>query len=549
MGGSKRRSKIGPHRMKRKFIIICSLLITGALSLTGQTSDDTFTRALNNINQSTLKSQLGFLASDWTEGREAGKKGEYLAADYIASILQLYGVKPGGDTSRGRVSSVTLGTMDKTYFQNFLLIKTSPGEEQVMKVITSEGKTVKTVSFTSNLDFSTRTADQDVEIEAPVVFTGYGFKNEKLRYDDFSKLDLKDKFVLRISGAPGFAKEQLSPSELSASYREAETMARKMGAAGIIEFDPDLPVVGIQPASEFLNLSPSENNPSYGRLWADYSLPDKASQDNFLRIFISVKTANEILKGTGFVLEDFIKKSESNNVNPIPDLRDKTIYLKTTVKKETVRVRNVIGVIEGKNPDQIIVLGAHYDHLGTANGYTWNGADDNGSGTVGVMTIAKAIMETGIKPAKTIVIALWTAEEGGLLGSRYYIENLTYPLKKLRLNLNLDMISRYMADNDPKKVAMIYTESYPGFRTITEQNIKKYGIDLIIDFQPSKDPPGGSDHRSFVGKGIPVMRFKPGHREQYHTPADEISTVNWDIMEKIVKISFANIWELANSDW
>lgn len=535
--------------MKRKFIIICSLLITGALSLTGQTSDDTFTRALNNINQSTLKSQLGFLASDWTEGREAGKKGEYLAADYIASILQLYGVKPGGDISRGRVSSVTLGTMDKTYFQNFLLIKTSPGEEQVMKVITSEGKTVKTVSFTSNLDFSTRTADQDVEIEAPVVFTGYGFKNEKLRYDDFSKLDLKDKFVLRISGAPGFAKEQLSPSELSASYREAETMARKMGAAGIIEFDPDLPVVGIQPASEFLNLSPSENNPSYGRLWADYSLPDKASQDNFLRIFISVKTANEILKGTGFVLEDFIKKSESNNVNPVPDLRDKTIYLKTTVKKETVRVRNVIGVIEGKNPDQIIVLGAHYDHLGTANGYTWNGADDNGSGTVGVMTIAKAIMETGIKPAKTIVIALWTAEEGGLLGSRYYIENLTYPLKKLRLNLNLDMISRYMADNDPKKVAMIYTESYPGFRTITEQNIKKYGIDLIIDFQPSKDPPGGSDHRSFVGKGIPVMRFKPGHREQYHTPADEISTVNWDIMEKIVKISFANIWELANSDW
>ncbi len=88
--------------------------------------------------------------------------------------------------------------MDKTYFQNFLLIKTSPGEEQVMKVRTSDGKTSKTISFTNNIDFSIRTADQDVEIEAPVVFVGYGFKNDKLRYDDFSKLDLKGKFILKI---------------------------------------------------------------------------------------------------------------------------------------------------------------------------------------------------------------------------------------------------------------------------------------------------------------------------------------------------------------
>jgi hypothetical protein len=549
MGGSKRRDKIDSRKMKRKILIIFSLFIASVWSLTGQTSDDSFTRALNNINQSVLKAQLGFLASDLTEGREAGTKGEYLSADYIASILQLCGVKPGGDISRGRVTPSTSGSMDKTYFQNFLLIKTSSGEEQVMKVRLSDGKTFKTISFTSNIDFSTRTADQDVEIEAPVVFVGYGFKNEKLRYDDFSKLDLKGKFILKILGNPGFARSLLTPSELSASSREAESMARKMGAAGIIEFDPNSIVVGTQPVNEFLNMSPSENNPAYGRPWADYSLPDKINTDNLLRISISAKTANEILKGTGFVLDDYIKKSESNNVNPVPELRDKTIYLKTTVKKETVRVRNVIGVIEGKNPDQVIVMGAHYDHLGAANGYTWNGADDNGSGTVGVMTIAKAIMETGTKPDKTIVIALWTAEEEGLLGSRYYVENLSYPLKNLRLNVNSDMISRYMSDNDPKKVSMIYTESYPGFRTITEKNIKKYGIDLNVDFQPSKDPPGGSDHRSFVEKGIPVMRFKPGHREQYHTPADEISTINWDIMEKIIKISFANIWELANSDW
>jgi Zn-dependent M28 family amino/carboxypeptidase len=187
--------------------------------------------------------------------------------------------------------------------------------------------------------------------------------------------------------------------------------------------------------------------------------------------------------------------------------------------------------------------------MGILNGYTWNGADDNGSGTVGVLTIAKATMETGNKPDKTLIFALWTAEEEGFLGSRYFVDNLTYPIKNLRLNINFDMISRYVSDNEPKKVAMIYTEAFPVFRIITEENLKIYGIDLDIDFQPSKDPPGGSDHRSFTAIGIPVMRFKPGHREEYHTPADETETVNWDIMEKIVKISFVNVWELANKDW
>jgi hypothetical protein len=534
--------------MKEKFTVICSLLLA-ATSMVGQISEESFTRSLNNINQSALKAQLGFLASDQTEGREAGEKGEYLAAAYIASLLQLYGVNPGGDFSRERSSSIDPGSTIRTYFQNFFLIKSTPGDDQIMKVRIADGKTIRTISFTRNIDFSTESADQDIEIEAPVVFAGYGFKNEKISYDDFSKLDLKGKFLLRISGVPGFVKTQLSAAEIAASSRETEITAKKMGAAGIIEFDPNSTVTGPQPLKEFRNMSPSEENPAYGRPWADYSLPGKKSQDNFLKIQVSAKSANEIFQGTGFVTEEFIKKSESNSVRTLPDLKDRTIYLKTTVKKETVGVRNVIGMIPGKNPDKIIVLGAHYDHLGKANGFIWNGADDNGSGTVGVMTIAKAIMETGIKPEKTIIIALWTAEEEGLLGSRYFVDNLTYPLKDISLNVNFDMISRYVSESEPKKVTMVYTESFPGFRTITEKNIQKYGIDLIVDFQPSKDPPGGSDHRSFVGKGIPVMRFKPGHREQYHTPADEISTLNWDIMEKIVRISFANIWQLANSEW
>jgi Zn-dependent M28 family amino/carboxypeptidase len=111
------------------------------------------------------------------------------------------------------------------------------------------------------------------------------------------------------------------------------------------------------------------------------------------------------------------------------------------------------------------------------------------------------------------------------------------------------MISRYISEDKPDRVVMTYTASKNSFRNITASNLKKYDISLDVEYQPSDDPPGGSDHRSFVAAGIPIMRFKPGHREEYHTPADEVSTVDWDIMEKIVKISFLNTWELANTEW
>ncbi len=501
------------------------------------------------ITKDVLQSQLGFLASDWTEGRETGEKGAAMASDYIASLLQLYGVAPAGDFPQPRGYQNIQRGNERTYFQNFTLLKTTPGEDQALKLISSEGSGTVTSSYTYGIDFIVRSMDTETETNAPVVFAGYGFRNEKLKYNDYAKLDVKGKFILRISGTPGFAREALTPAELSASSAESESMLKSMGALGILEFNPGSATVRNPYLRDQINLSPAENNPRSGRPYADYSLPSKSSPERFARIIISVRTANEILRDCGFDLDSYIKRSEKNTSNPLPVLKGKTVYFKSSVKTEAVRARNVIGMIEGRNPDQVIVLGAHYDHLGMGNGYIWNGADDNGSGTVGVLTIARAFMETGLKPAKTIIFALWAAEEEGLLGSRYYVENLPYPLKNLRLNVNFDMISRYISDDDTRKVIMTYTESCPEFRTMTEGNLSRYGIDINVDYQPSKDPPGGSDHRSFVSAGVPVMRFKPGHREQYHTPADETNTVNWDIMEKIVKISFANVYDLANGEW
>jgi hypothetical protein len=533
--------------MKKNLISILTLCIISISLSYGQPTP--LEKGLQAITLNAIKAQLGFLASDWTEGREAGEKGETLSADYIASMLQVYGVKPGGDELPAIGPARNRSGRERSYFQNFILLKSVAGNEQIFKVIAADDKMVKTISFTYNVDFTFRPSDPGIEIEAPVVFAGYGYINNKLKYNDFNILDVKGKFILKVAGIPKFIRESLNQTDIDSYSSELESTLKAMGAKGIIEVNPLATVVGNPDRKEFTNMSLSEENLRSGKPYARYSIPGKVIPDNLFRIVVSVKTANEILKGSMINLEDYIKKADANEPFLLPQLEDKSIYLKSTVSSTQVKVSNVIGVIEGNNPEQVIVLGAHYDHMGTWNGYIWNGADDNASGTVGVMTLAKAIMETGKKPDKTIIVALWTAEEEGLLGSRYYVQNLTYPLKNLRLNVNFDMISRYISDNDPKKVTMTYSSSCPNFKDVTVANLKKYGIDLLVDYQPSTDPPGGTDHRSFVAVGVPVMRFKPGHREEYHTPQDELSTIDWDIMEKIIKISFTDVWELANTNW
>ncbi len=527
----------------KKFIFLIFLCLSTVIS-SGQLSP--VDKGLQAISMDAIKAQVGFLASDWTEGREAGEKGGFISSDYIASMLRLYGVKPCGDffPSQGRPANQA----ERSYFQNFIILKNELSDNQALKVKSHDGPSLKSASFTRNVDYVLSARREAVDIEAPVVFAGYGYRNDNLKFNDFSRIDIKGKFILKIAGVPQFAREKLSPQQISAYYSELDSFVKSMGAAGIIEFNPRAGL-SIRPVSrEFNNMSPAEK--SQMSVWnADFRLPSTTTAERTLTIAVSNTVVNELLKGTKISIEEYMAGADENKPAPLYELTGKSVHIVSEIKTTPVQVRNVLGIIEGNNPDQVIVLGAHYDHMGMKNGYIWNGADDNASGTAGVMTLAKAIMATGEKPEKTIVIALWTAEEMGLLGSHYYIDKLPYPKSNLRLNLNFDMISRYISDDEPDKAVMSFSSSCPEFRKMTEENIKRFKFDLDLEYISAKVPPGGSDHLSFVEAGIPVMRFKPGHREEYHTPDDEISVLDWDIMEKIVKISFTNIWELANSSW
>jgi len=264
---------------------------------------------------------------------------------------------------------------------------------------------------------------------------------------------------------------------------------------------------------------------------------------------ITKRVMSSILDGTGINLDEFDEDAKVSMKPASRILVGKSMSFKTNVLSEIVKVRNVVGIIEGEKKDEFIVVGGHYDHLGKYNGFTWNGADDNASGTVGVMTLAKAFMATGKKPEKSIIFAAWTAEERGLFGSQYFVREAKKENKNIVLNLNYDMIARNIeSDSLGNLASMDYTEAYPGIREVTEKNIKDHDINLNITYKPSKQPGGGSDHAPFAKVGIPIFYFMAAMHPDYHQPSDEVAKVNWKKMTDIIRIGFLDTWEFANSN-
>jgi len=279
------------------------------------------------------------------------------------------------------------------------------------------------------------------------------------------------------------------------------------------------------------------------------AMPSDSLTSNLPVFTVTTRLANEIISGTGISFTEFEKNSVEKMTPASKELPGKMIAFNTTVKSEIVKARNVIGYIEGEKKDEFIVVGGHYDHVGKYNGYIWNGADDNGSGTVGVMTIAKAFMATGKKPEKSIVFAAWTGEEKGLFGSEFFVEQAQKKKMNIVLNLNYDMIARDVERDTLKNMAdMSYTKAYPGIMEITKKNIADYSINLNMGYRGSESFGGGSDHAPFAQAGIPYFYFMAAMHPDYHQPSDELSKINWEKMTNIIRIGFLNTWEFANSN-
>lgn len=521
-------------------------------------------RGLSAITKEAIKGQLDFLSSDWTEGRETSTRGEFMAGDYISSVFQIYGLQPAGDLQSGYQFSMDqiylymsgdrpkMAPPTRSYFQNIPFVQTLSSESR-MELISRVGAAERRFLLSDGNDYSVWGSGAGQEFTASLVFIGYGYKNDAIGYDDFKGIDVKNKVVVRIGGLPGY-KDTLSEAYRKlkdlAIQKEAYAIKTRLlvekGAAGVIDL-PGYPMGSPVNVPFRVNTRTYEGEKRLTPGSLDISLPVDTLKATVANISVSPKVGIEILNGSGIDLKQFEKDAAKMKSGSM-DIKGKSVYIRNEVKTQTVRGRNVVAMIEGESRDQVIVVGAHYDHLGMSNGYIWNGADDNASGTVGVMTIAKAFMATGIKPKKTIIFAAWTGEEKGLLGSQYWVDQ--YPKKEeLVLNLNFDMISRRPEkDTSGFKAGMDYTEAYPILRDLVEKANSKYELGLTVDFRPSKQPMAGTDFTPFAQKKVLIYGFDAAFTSDYHGPMDHSDKANLDLMQKIIKAGFASLYEMANME-
>jgi len=551
--------------MKKYAVLLLFFCFLGFLpNLSAQ--NDPISKGLETITNQSVKGQLDFLASDWMEGRNTGTKGIAMAADYITSMFQVYGLKPYRppyNNTRGMSRSLPV-IGEQGYFQDFAMLKIQPSKEHQLAIVTTTGNNSLVQTFNAETDFTFggryNPTIGGMSGEAPLVFVGYGISDAKNGYDEFKGIDVKGKILLRLRGYPGqkdtnsiaSKKFRPDPKEWRQIYRfesNKNAKAMELGALAVIEINTSAG------QSQFSN--PKNIFRYYvGDMEFD-ELPEALYNNNFSLVsdslekvlpyfIISKRLSNELTRNSGLDIARF-EQLAMENIKPASKiLPGKSIRfnLKNQLP-ELYRGRNVLGILEGENPNQVVVVGAHYDHKGKYNGVVWNGADDNASGTVAVMSIARACMAAGVKPKRTIIFAAWDGEEEGLLGSHYFTMNPVKP--DIFANINFDMISRD-SDRDTLgvKCDLTYTKAYEVLKTSTEKDLETYKIGIKMSYSPEEIPSGGSDYNYFAEKKIPIMAYMAAMHKDYHRPGDKPYKVNLVKMSNVIRIGFLNTWMLAN---
>lgn len=229
---------------------------------------------------------------------------------------------------------------------------------------------------------------------------------------------------------------------------------------------------------------------------------------------------------------------------------DSIAKLKQEVHRK-LSMRNVLGMIPGKNTEEYVIVGAHFDHLGVdpalEGDRIYNGADDNASGVSAVLQIARAFVASGQQPERNVIFAFWDGEEKGLLGSEYFVQTCPF-LSQIKGYLNFDMIGRNNKPQQPKQIVYFYTAAHPAFGDWLKEDIGKYGLQLEPDYRAWEHPVGGSDNGSFAKAGIPIIWYHTDGHPDYHQPSDHADRLNWDKIVEITKASFLNMWKLANEE-
>jgi hypothetical protein len=502
----------------------------------------------DSIKVETLRTDLTFLASDALQGRMSLQPGDDVAIQWIASEFAKAGLKPGNGDSYFQAVPLVEYRPDRT--RSYVAIKHGSSAENQFKYPEAYGG-----------------YKADVDITAPVVFAGYGITAPELHYDDYQGTDVHGKIVLLFDHEP----QEDDPNSIfngTGNTRYATTRVKVLnaqahGAIGVL--------LVAEPHRK--HLSPQERLARIGgSVLRPVPLPSQALADDELHTpsaVISDAIAAELLAGAGATaaeLQTNIDRDLKTQSRALPDTQA-TIHFRNSSTTEGNSF-NVAGLLEGSDPSlaaETILITAHHDHDGASLNEIWHGADDNGSGTVGVVALADAFAENaratgGRKPERSILFVVFASEERGLLGSFYMAAHPLRPLATTRAMINFDMIGRNETESDQTKgflqipadttnrlnlIGALYSPDYN--RTVLAEN-KFIGLDLDdrFDHESALNVFFRSDQFPFVLHNIPAFWWFTGFHPDYHHTTDTAEKINYVKMAKILKLAYLTGYDFAD---
>jgi aminopeptidase YwaD len=483
---------------KQIFLIFALSIITSGSFLFAQTE----------INSKQIYKHIEFLASDSLKGRQPGTKESKIAAQYIANEFKKYGLKLLGENG----------------FQHFgIKAGLQTGDNWLI---------INKKSFDFGKDFTVLSYSENVENESDIVFVGYGFNidTDKLKWDDYQDIDVKEKWVLIFRGHPELD-QRMSSFSTYADERTKVLTAKDKGALGVIFTSPSK----MDKEDELIPLKMGRGDVKSG-------LPV---------IHVKREIADLMLKNSGSTSSQLEEKLNTERKATSFNCKTKA-KIKTGVDYKILQTQNVVAFIPGNDPElknEYLVVGAHYDHLGHGGPGSGsrtpdtlavhNGADDNASGVATILEIAEKLASQINTIKRSVLFIAFGAEESGLLGSQYFVNNPLVDLKQIKAMLNFDMVGRL--DKESGQLSVGGT----GTSTEWEGILADYQDDNGIKMAFSKEGFGPSDHASFYAQDIPVLFFNTGVHDDYHTPADDVEFINSQGQENITKIGADIVFNLA----
>ena len=503
------------------------------------TSDER--RVADRVTADQLRNYLFFVASDEMEGRDTPSRGLDLTAKFIGLNLKNWGLKPAGD--------------DGTFYQKMDLVRYKINSASTLAAVGGQ-QLVWGTDFIANPNAGS-------VANAQLVFAGNGWFVRSKNLDPLKDVDAQGKVVvIYAEGGPrGMTFQQmLASGKQGVDWMDPVAYAKQKGAVGLIT----LATPGM-----INNWERARRQRESGGAYTVEKLRE-VKPDNFPVITLSQRTSEALFSGESTDLASIVKAYPGTD--PLPSFSfnpAKTASFTVVADADHGRTQNVVGILEGSDPvlkSEMVAIGAHYDHVGLnlnapGNDKIWNGADDDGSGTVAVLSIAEALAKADKRPRRSVLFVWHAGEEKGLWGSEYFNKFPTVDIKNVVAQLNIDMIGRSRAAgdanpknqelSDPNTIYVIGSEMMSStLGSIVNGTNAAY---LNLAYDKKYDDPNDknrfffrSDHFNYAVNGIPVTFWFDGVHEDYHGPGDEPQKIDYEKMEKVARTILLTLWEVTD---